>query len=58
MEAPELTDTLIDRMVEGTLQQANGRSIGELERYRDDALISVMEALAAAKARHGMAQDA
>ena len=58
MEAPELTDTLIDRMVEGTLQQANGRSIGELERYRDDALISVMDALAAAKARHGMAPDA
>jgi carnitine 3-dehydrogenase len=58
MEAPELTDELIDRMVDGTLRQANGRSIGELERYRDDALISVMEALAAAKARHGMPADA
>jgi carnitine 3-dehydrogenase len=58
MEAPELTDTLIDRMVEGTLEQAGGRSISELERYRDDALISVMEALAGAKARHGMAADA
>ena len=56
--APELTDELIDRMVEGTLHQAGGRSIGELERYRDDALISVMEALAGAKARHGMAPDA
>ena len=56
--APELTDELIDRMVEGTLQQAAGRSISDLERYRDDALISVMEALAGAKARHGMAPDA
>lgn len=56
--APELTDELIDRMVEGTLQQAGGRSISALERYRDDALISVMEALAGAKARHGMAPDA
>jgi carnitine 3-dehydrogenase len=56
--APELTDTLIDRMVEGTLAQAGGRSIAELERYRDDALISVQEALAAAKARHSMAPDA
>ena len=55
--APELTDELIDRMVEGTAQQAAGRSISALERYRDDALISVMDALAAAKARHGMAPD-
>lgn len=58
MEAPELTSTLIDRMVEGTLQQAGGRSIAELERFRDDALISVIDAIAAAKARHGMAADA
>jgi len=57
LEAPELTDTLIDRMVEGTLAQAAGRSVAELERYRDDALISVMETLAAVKARHGMASD-
>ena len=52
--APKLTDELIDRMVEGTKEQAAGRSIQELERYRDDALISVMEALKEAKARHGM----
>jgi carnitine 3-dehydrogenase len=54
LEAPELTDSLIDRMVEGTLAQASGRSVAELERYRDDALISVMETLAAVKERHGM----
>jgi len=58
LEAPELTDALIDRMVEGTLAQAAGRSIAELERYRDDALISVQETIAAVKARHGMAHDA
>lgn len=52
--APPLTDTLIDRMVEGTQAQAAGRSVKELERYRDDALISIMETLAQVKARHGM----
>jgi len=56
--APELTDELIDRMVEGTMAQAAGRSVAELERYRDDALISIMDTLAEVKARHGMAPDA
>ena len=45
--APELTDDLIDAMVEGTQQQAAGRSIDDLERLRDDYLISVMRALRA-----------
>ena len=53
--APELTEALLDRMVDGTERQANGRSVKELERYRDDALISVMEALKQVKARHGLA---
>ncbi len=43
--APELTDDLIDAMVEGTSAQADGRSIEELERLRDDYLLSVMRAL-------------
>lgn len=43
--APELNDTLIDRMVEGTQEQAAGRSIKELERLRDNCLIAVMQAL-------------
>ncbi|MDH4119311.1 MAG: L-carnitine dehydrogenase [Acidimicrobiia bacterium] len=43
--APPLTDELIDRMVEGTQEQAAGRSIAELERLRDDYLISVMYSL-------------
>ena len=45
LEAPELTDTLIDRMVEGTLAQAAGRSIRELERLRDDSLVAVQQVL-------------
>jgi carnitine 3-dehydrogenase len=56
--APELTDQLIDRMVAGTMAQAGSRSVADLERYRDDALISVMETLAEVKARHGMAPEA
>jgi carnitine 3-dehydrogenase len=57
LQAPELTDELIDRMAEGTMAQAAGRSIKQLERYRDDALISIQETLRAVKARHGMAAD-
>jgi carnitine 3-dehydrogenase len=43
--APELTEQLIDRMVEGTQAQANGRSIQELERLRDNCLMAIMNAL-------------
>ncbi len=45
LEAPELTETLIDRMVEGTRAQANGRSIRELERLRDEYLVAIQQAL-------------
>ena len=45
LEAPELTDQLIDRMVEGTQAQAAGRSIRELERLRDDYLVSIQQVL-------------
>jgi carnitine 3-dehydrogenase len=55
--APKLTEQLIDRLVEGTQAQAKGRSIKELERFRDDALLSVMEAVRQAKARHGMSDE-
>lgn len=47
LKAPELTDELIERMVQGTETQVAGRSIGELENHRDDYLISVMRALRA-----------
>jgi carnitine 3-dehydrogenase len=45
LEAPELTETLIDRMVEGTQAQANGRSIRELERLRDEYLLATQQVL-------------
>ncbi|MCQ3803178.1 MAG: 3-hydroxyacyl-CoA dehydrogenase NAD-binding domain-containing protein [bacterium] len=43
--APPLTDRLIEAVVEGVEQQAGGRSVRELERLRDQYLISVMRAL-------------
>jgi carnitine 3-dehydrogenase len=45
LEAPELTEPLIDRMVEGTQAQAGGRSIRELERLRDDYLVAIQQVL-------------
>jgi carnitine 3-dehydrogenase len=51
--APKLTDKLIDDVVEGTSVQQGQHSIKELERYRDDAIISVLEAVKGAKSRHG-----
>ena len=45
LEAPQLTETLIERMVEGTRAQAGGRSIAELERIRDECLIGIMRTL-------------
>ena len=45
LEAPELTDELIDKVASGTEQQAAGRTVKELERLRDDCLVSIMEAL-------------
>jgi len=45
LEAPELTEDLIDRMVKGTQEQAAGRSIRELERLRDDYLVAIQQVL-------------
>ena len=45
LEAPELTEQLIDRMVEGTQAQAGGRSIREIERLRDDYLVAIQQVL-------------
>jgi carnitine 3-dehydrogenase len=45
LEAPELSEQLIDRMVEGTQAQAAGRSIRELERMRDDCLVAIQQVL-------------
>lgn len=53
LEAPELTDTLIDAVVDGTTVQQGQRSLAELERYRDDCLLAVTAAIRETKARHG-----
>ena len=45
LEAPELTDDLVEAMAAGCEDQAGGRSIAELERQRDDCLLAVMRAL-------------
>jgi carnitine 3-dehydrogenase len=57
LKAPKLTDDLFQRMVEGTQAQAKGRSVKELERFRDDCLIAVQEAIAAVKKKHGLPPD-
>lgn len=46
LEAPELTEDLIERMVAGTDEQLGGATIRDLERLRDDCLIDIMRALA------------
>lgn len=43
--APKLTDTLIDRMVEGTQEQAGGWPIKKIERWRDERIIRILQAL-------------
>ncbi|MGM0693770.1 MAG: L-carnitine dehydrogenase [Pseudomonadota bacterium] len=43
LEAPELTDELIDRVVEGCEHQAAGRSVAELDRRRDDFLVELLD---------------
>ncbi|MDR7300140.1 3-hydroxyacyl-CoA dehydrogenase NAD-binding domain-containing protein [Haloactinomyces albus] len=45
LEAPELTDDLRDRMVQGCEEAADGRSIADLVSDRDRAIIDVMRAI-------------
>jgi carnitine 3-dehydrogenase len=45
MDVPELDDALIDKIVAQSDAQADGRSIRELERLRDDCLVAVMQGL-------------
>jgi carnitine 3-dehydrogenase len=44
-DVPELTDELLDRMVAQSDAQAAGRDVRELERLRDDCLVSILQAL-------------
>jgi len=58
LEAPELTDSLLDAVAEGSVEQLGERSIADWERYRDDCLMAVQEAIKATKLKHGIAPDA
>jgi carnitine 3-dehydrogenase len=42
LEAPELTPGLRERMVDGCLREAGGRSVAELERLRDEFLAELL----------------
>ncbi|AIZ34584.1 L-carnitine dehydrogenase [Pseudomonas parafulva] len=55
LPAPELTERLIDDVVEGTTEQLGEHSIAALERYRDDTLLAVLDAVKQSKTAHGMA---
>lgn len=45
MDVPELTDDLVDRIVDQSDAQALGASVRDLERLRDDCLVSVIQGL-------------
>ena len=53
LEAPELTPQLRERMVAGSLDEAGGRSVAELEAERDDFLVELLLLLQRHHARHG-----
>jgi len=45
LPAPALTEELVVRMTEGTGRQADGRTVEELARLRDECLVAIMQAL-------------
>lgn len=45
MDVPDLTDAFLDKIAEQSDEQADGRSIRELERRRDDGLIAILQGL-------------
>jgi carnitine 3-dehydrogenase len=51
LEAPELTDGLRRRMIEGCDAEANGRTVGEIIRERDETLIEILKLLEARRTR-------
>jgi carnitine 3-dehydrogenase len=57
MDVPELTDALLDKIVEQSDAQAGGRSVRELERLRDDCLVAVMQGLRSHRFGAGAALD-
>ena len=46
LKAPELSNKIIDKFVDGTSDQAEGKSIRELEIIRDECLVEVQKVLA------------
>jgi carnitine 3-dehydrogenase len=46
-DVPELTDELVDKIAAQSDAQADGLSVGELERLRDDNLVAILQALRA-----------
>lgn len=54
LEAPELTDELIDRVSDQAEEQAAGRSVREMEKTRDDALVAILKALEAQRIAAGV----
>ncbi|WP_163833874.1 3-hydroxyacyl-CoA dehydrogenase NAD-binding domain-containing protein [Spartinivicinus ruber] len=54
LEAPELTPELRNAMVQGCLNQTEGRSIDELVKERDDCLIRIINSLKEYKTLHGI----
>jgi carnitine 3-dehydrogenase len=57
LKGPKLTPELVKRLVDGTKVQAAGKSIKELERFRDDCLIAVEGAIAGVRAKYGIDVD-
>lgn len=54
LKAPKVTPELIRSLVDGTKAQAAGKSVKELERFRDDCLIAVDRAIAGVRAKYGI----
>ena len=46
LKAPELTETIINRFVKGTAEQAKGKTIREMEIIRDECLVAIQRVLA------------
>jgi carnitine 3-dehydrogenase len=46
LEAPELSEELLQRLIEGTRSQAAGHTSAELERRRDECLIEIQQVIA------------
>jgi carnitine 3-dehydrogenase len=55
LEAPELTDELVETVARQSDEQAAGVSIRDLELKRDDCLVAVLSALRAAEYGAGLA---